>query len=134
LADLKVYSKEEIDEIEDLYQDAKSNRKTRKGQKSLKQLMKKYKRANRTGCAILILAGVLQGRKKEKYLLEAANEYHDCYFGNGVQIGPSALYQLLAYYRKSGDKKKAEEIRKEMNEKYPDSFDDNGYLIVPKGK
>lgn len=131
LQDLSVYSRAEIDEIEGLYQDAKRNLRSRKSQKSLKKMTQKYKRANRTGCAILLLAEVSKGRKKESYLQEAAKEYHDCYFGNGVHIGPWARYLLANYYRKNGKTKKAEELLAEIKEKYPNAIDKRGVLLVP---
>ena len=53
--DTRVYSREQLQEIERLYQVANEKWRTPEARKSLEQLLAQYDRANRTGCALLYL-------------------------------------------------------------------------------
>ena len=73
--DLEVYSAAELREIESLYQVANTKWRTQQGKGSLELLIKKYDKANRTGCALLYLGQMSKGEEKERYLEDAIDDY-----------------------------------------------------------
>ena len=87
--DREEYSRQELSELEELYQVANKNWKTDKpkAKEAMEELVKNYKKANRTGCAMLYLAQLSRGDERDKYLDETIKDYSDCFYGNGVQVG-----------------------------------------------
>ncbi len=128
--DLKIYSQAELREIESLYQVANSKWRTQQGKESLELLVKKFDRANRTGCAILYLAQMNNGEEREEYLEEAIDDFGDCYYGNGVQVGAYARFLLAYHYSEAGEEDDAEELLEEIKEDYPDAVSHKGELLV----
>ncbi|MDA3926623.1 MAG: hypothetical protein PF904_18205 [Kiritimatiellae bacterium] len=132
--DLDVYSRDELKEIESLYQVANKNWKTdkekgtdrEKGKASLKELLSKYDKANRTGCALLYLGQMSKGEEREKYLKQAIEGFSDSYYGNGVQVGAYARYYLAYYYKENGDKKRAKALFDEIRKNYPNAVTHKG--------
>ena len=127
--DLSVYSREELREIESLYQVANRKWRTQEGKDSLRQLIAKYDKANRTGCALLYLGQMSQGEEREKYLQRAMDDFSDCYYGDGVQVGAYARYYLGHYYKAAGQAEKAEELFKEVLSNYPDAINHKGRFL-----
>ncbi len=126
--DLEVYSREELREIESLYQVANKNWKSdkAKGKASLEKMLDKYDRANRTGCALMYLGQMTQGEEREKYLKKAVESYSDCYYGDGVQVGAYARYYLAYHYLQTGNKKKAGSLCAEIRADYPNAVTHSG--------
>ena len=85
------YTAKEMEDIEALYQvghyhDGRSAKQDMPSAiENHKRLIAKYPKANRTGCALLDLAGWVQPPESDEYLKRAIAEYRDSYFGNGVQ-------------------------------------------------
>lgn len=131
--DLGVYSKDELREIESLYQVANKNWKTdkEKGKASLLKMVSKYDKANRTGCALLYIGQMTKGEERKKYLKQAIEVYSDCYYGDGVQVGAYARYYLGYYYKKKGETDKAKELFDEIRKDYPNSITHSGKPLVP---
>lgn len=127
--DTQIYSKPELREIERLYQVANEHWKTEEGKDSLKELVEKYDKANRTGCALLYLGQMSQGEEREEYLKEAIEDFSDCYYGDGVQVGPYARYHLAYHYRRSGKENEAADLFEEIGELYPHAIDHRGALL-----
>lgn len=127
--DSKVYSRNELKEIETLYQVANKQWRTQEGKDSLKELIKKYDKANRTGCALLYLGQMSKGDDREKHLKQAIRDFSDCFYGNGVQVGAYARYYLAYYYKESGEEKKAKKLFEEISEKYPNAINHKGKLL-----
>jgi len=127
--DSKTYSSVELEEIEELYQAAKGELDSSKDKRNLKKLITKYKKANRSGCMLMMLAEVSKGKKKEEYFKQAMDDHFDCYYGDGVQVGPYAMFKLYIYYKSQGQKSKAEALIKELKDKYPDAIDHRGALL-----
>ncbi|MBT8046336.1 MAG: hypothetical protein KJN67_04135, partial [Pontiella sp.] len=127
--DSEVYSRDELKEIESLYQVANKQWKTEEGKESLKKLISKYHKANRTGCALLYLGQMSKGEEREDYLKQAIEDFSDCFYGNGVQVGAYARYYLAYHYRESGEKKKAAGLFKELGELYPNAINHKGKLL-----
>ena len=124
--DRSMYSREELREIETLYQVANKQWRSEEGKASLKTLIQKFDKANRTGCALLYLGQMSQGRDKEEYLQRAIDGFSDCYYGNGVQVGAYARYHLAHYYMENGKKKQGDELFAEIAEEYPDAINHKG--------
>lgn len=124
--DLKVYSREQLQEIETLYQVANRKWRSEQGKQSLEKLIEKFDKANRTGCALLYLGQMSEGKRKENYLRKAIAEFSDCYYGNGVQVGAYARLHPAYYFTKTGQEKKTKEMFQEISDKYPDAIDHSG--------
>jgi len=127
--DSTVYSAGELKEIESLYQVANQKWKTQQGKDSLKLLIEKYDKANRTGCALLYLGQMSTGDERENYLLEAIDDFSDCYYGDGVQVGAYARYILAYHYKEVGEKEKEESMLKELKSEFPDAITHKGKLL-----
>ncbi len=127
--DRATYSHEERREIESLYQVANKQWNSPEAQESLKKLIEKYTKASRTGCALLYLGQMSSGEDKEKYLKKAMNEFPDCYYGNGVQVGAYARFQLAYYYQDLGRKEEAAALFEEIRKEYPDAVNHKGRLL-----
>ncbi len=133
--DASMYSKDELKEIERLYQVANKEWNSPEARASLKTLIEKYPKANRTGCALQYLGQMASGEEKEKYLKQAIKDFSDCYYGNGVQVGAYARLYLADYYQQTGKSADADALCEEIRKFYPDSIDHKGKLlkdILPK--
>jgi len=128
--DAESYSRDELQEIEGLYQVANKQWRTEEGKESLQQLISKYDKANRTGCALLYLGQMSQGEERENYLKQAIADFSDCYYGDGVQVGAYARYYLAYQYKEAGEEAKAAELFKEIGELYPNAIDHKGKLLT----
>jgi len=128
--DMSVYSRDDLREIETLYQVANKKWRTKEGKDSLKRLIEKYDKANRTGCALLYLGQMSQGEEREDYLQKAIDGFSDCYYGDGVQVGAYARYYLAHHYKESGDAEKADALFKEIMSKYPDAINHKGRFLA----
>ncbi|MFK5921107.1 MAG: hypothetical protein QM496_02945 [Verrucomicrobiota bacterium] len=128
--DAAIYSRDELHEIEDLYQVANKKWQSKEGKESLLLLIDKFDEANRVGCALTYLAQMSRGDDREEYLEEAIDDYGDCYYGNGVQVGAYARFLLAHHYNETGEEDDAEELLEEILEDYPDSINHNGELLV----
>ena len=128
--DQTTYSREEFQEIENLYQIANKQWNSPEARESLKKLIDKYTKANRTGCAILYLGQMTSGEEKEKYLKQAIDGFSDCYYGNGVQVGAYARFHLANYYLQTGKKDEASVLFNELRKNYADAIDHKGRLLI----
>ena len=128
--DSSIYSRDQLREIEILYQVANRKWRSQEGKDSLKQLIEKFDKANRTGCALLYLGQLSRGEEREEYLRKAIDGFSDCYYGDGVQVGAYARYHLAYHYKETGQEKRAEELFKEITSKYPDAINHKGQLLA----
>lgn len=128
--DRKTYTQQDLKEIESLYQIANKQWNSPEAQESLKKLTDKYAKANRTGCALLYLGQMASGEEKEKYLKRAVDEFSDCWYGDGVQVGAYARFYLANYYQESGKKAEASTLFDEIRKDYPDAIDHKGRLLA----
>ena len=133
-ADLKTYTKDQLSEIEALYQP--SNDRARRGSPeiiaSLEKLIATYPKANRAGCAQLYLAQWKSGEEREQAFKDAAEKYGDCFYGDGCQVGPYARFQLGNYYFQQNQTDKAKEQYDKIRAETPDAVDHSGQPLVPQ--
>jgi hypothetical protein len=127
--DRKTYTQRQLNEIENLYQVANKKWNTPEAKESLGKLVSKYNKANRVGCAMLYLGQMIDGQEREKYLKTAIEQYSDCWYGDGVQVGAYARFQLALYYQKIGKQKEAIKLFNELREKFPDAIDHRGRIL-----
>ncbi len=127
--DRATYTEAQLGEIEELYQVANRQWNSPEAQSSLKKLVETYGQANRTGCAILYLGQMSDGADKERYLKQAATDFADCWYGDGVQVGAYARFYLANYYQDRGDKAEAARLYAEIRQLYPDAVNHKGRLL-----
>jgi hypothetical protein len=128
--DLQTFSDAERSEIESVYQVANKKWQTQDARDSLKTLVEKYKKANRTGCAILYLGQMSHGDEQIAYFKQAIADHSDCFYGDGVQVGAFARFLLGQAYLNSGQAEQAETLFDEIRKDYPDSVDHGGKSLV----
>jgi len=128
--DTDKFSQEQLREIETLYQSANKNLKAPEAKGMLEQLVSKYGGSNRAGCGILYLCKMTQGEEQIKYLSEAIDKYSDCYYGDGVQVGPYAKFYLAKRYQHDKRNDKAQALYKEIGTLYPDAVTHGGTLLL----
>ena len=124
------YKREELQEIEKLYQVANKNWQTPEARNSLQKLVEKYDKANRTGCAILYLGQMSKGEEQVEYLKQAIEQFSDCYYGDGVQVGAFARLLLAQVYLNDNKPDEAEKLFDQLRQQYPDAIDHRGNAIL----
>ena len=127
--DKKMFNQKELVEIEKLYQSA--NGQQEKARKEiLQKIIDKYPKANRAGCAMQYLAQIANWDEREKCFRKAMDEFGDCWYGDGVQVGSYARFYLAFHCLNTGKAEEAEKLFKELRVKYPDSIDHRGRLLL----
>jgi TolA-binding protein len=127
--DEKKYKKNELQEMDRLYQTATRKWNTVIAKESLERLIEKYDNSNRAGCSMLYLGQMSMGEHKRDYLKKAIKRYSECWYGDGVQVGAYGRFLLGIYYKENGDNKEADKFFKEILNKYPDSIDHKGQML-----
>jgi TolA-binding protein len=127
--DSKKYTREQLQECENLYQVANKNWRTPEAVSTLKVMIEKYPDVNRTGCAVLYLAQMSKGKERETRLREAIDKYSDCWYGDGAQVGPLARMYLGMHLWGSGNKAAGKKLFDEVREKYPEALSHQGQLL-----
>ena len=127
--DREHYTKAQLGEIEQPYRAGSKNWGTPQAKAALEKLIEKFSKANRAGCAVLYLAQMSEGDEAESYYKQAIEQYGDCYYGDGVQVGPYAMFKLAFYYRKHQLPDKADAMFKQLVEEYPDAINHRGGLL-----
>ena len=126
------YTRQELGELEELYQVANKNWKTDKpkAKEAMEELVKNFKKANRTGCAMLYLGQLSYGDERDKHLDDAIKNYSDCYYGNGVQVGGWARYLRILDLRSDNKDAAADKLEKELRTDYPKAITHGGILLT----
>lgn len=125
------YDREKQQQIEELHPIANASWKTDrvKAKLAVENLVAKYKKANRTGCAMLYLGQLSKGDERGEYLETAIKDFSDCYYGDGVQVGGFARYLRILNLRAVGKKDDAEKLEKELRKKHPKAISHSGVLL-----
>ena len=124
------HTPEQLRDAETLYQVANRKWGTPEAAESLQKMIQKYPDLDRTGCALLYVAQMSKGEERAKYLQDCIEEYNDCFYGDGVQVGVYARYLLAEDLRHSGESAKADALFGEIKSKYPGAIDHGGNLLV----
>ncbi len=130
--DVRTHSQAKVAEVENAYQATQGNFGSPECIEAHKKFIKKYPGFNRTGCALSELARMseITSPETEQYYKECIQKYDDCYWGDGVQVGPFARFFLANCYKNTGQNDKAEALYTEIKDNYPDSIDHSGQLLV----
>jgi DNA repair exonuclease SbcCD ATPase subunit len=128
--DSQKYSREQLNEAEQLYQIANQKWGTPEAAGSLQKMIEKYPDINRTGCAVLYLAQKSEGEERAKHLGECIAKYGDSFYGDGVQVGAYARFLLAGDYRGKGELAKADALENEIKAQFADAVDHGGRLLV----
>lgn len=127
--DTAMFSQEQLREIETLYQSANKNLKAPEAKALLEKLVSEYGGSNRAGCGLLYLCKMTQSEEQIKCLTEAIAKYSDCFYGDGVQVGPYARYYLARRYQRDKRNDEAQALYKEISTMYPDAVTHGGMLL-----
>lgn len=128
--DLQKYSREQIAEAEKLYQVANKNWGSPEARTSLEQMIAQYPDLNRTGCAVLYMAQMARGAEQKELLQQAIDQYGDCMYGDGVQIGAYARFYLAELYDAAGKKEQARAIYEEIGKLFPIAINHKGVPLA----
>lgn len=123
--DAMLYSRDERVAIENLYQSWTVKR-GKERQAIAITMLRRFPKANRTGCAMLYLAQDNARQKRIDLLKQVIRDHDDCWYGNGVQVGAMARYHLFNILRETGKQEEAEKYREELKTMFPDAIDHSG--------
>jgi len=124
--DAALYSPAQRTEIESLYEVAKRNWRTPEPHESLQRLLKEFGRANQTGWAVFFRGEKSDGQDRIDYLTRAVQEFSDCFFPDGCQIGGYGRYLLAKSLWAKGEKGRARAVLDELKTQYAQATDHNG--------
>ena len=124
------YSPEVLGQVEQLYQTANKNLRSPQAVAALEKLVNDYPDLNRTGCATLYLGQMTQGPEKVDYLTTAMTDFSDCYYGDGVNVGAYATFQLACYNHQQGDHDQAKLLFDTIRNDHPNAIDRQGRALV----
>ena len=129
--DQKVFNQAQLDSIEQIYQVANRKWNTVEAMDSLTKLMKEFPKANRTGCGVLYLAQMSKDDIEKEFLLKKAiKSFNDCWYGDGVQVGPYARLLLAHHYARKNKAEAAAKLAAELKTNYPEAIDHQGRLLI----
>ena len=124
------YSPEVLGKVEELYQVANKQWRSPAAHEALEKLVTEYPDLNRTGCATLYLGQMSQGDQRIDYLTQAMNDFPDCYYGDGVNVGSYATYYLACQYWADGRYDEATKLIDKIKTDYPDAIDHRGRVLT----
>lgn len=130
MMDAEFLSRLDLNLIEKAYYTANQDWKSEEAQKALALLTEKYPKANRTGCAVLAMAQVKEGREQIRLLRIAIQDYGTSYYASGVNVGAYARLYLGMRSKKEGDNDAAALLFDELETDYPDAVDHKGQLLT----
>lgn len=128
--DLETFTREQLREIEQLYQSANQNLRAPESRGRLQELIDKYPASNRAGCAALYLAQMSGDNDREVLLKQAIEQHADAWYGDGSQVGPLARAYLASLYQKHQRQDEAAVIARAVAAETPDAVDHQGRRIV----
>ena len=131
-ADRKKFKSADIAKAEALYQKAAQTGLQDWNKVLLDSVVKRYPQLNRAGCAQLYRAQQEMGEEKVRLLKDCMKRFYNCYYFDGAQVGPLAMYQLAAYYRSAGKKAEADKLFRQISLKCTESVDHTGALLIDK--
>jgi hypothetical protein len=130
LQDTARFSNAELERIEALYQPANRNVASPEALRGLLTLLEQFPNSNRAGCARLYLAQTSSVKEAEAHLRSAIATCTNCWYGDGVQVGALARYQLAALLVRSGRASEAEPLQAELRTFFADAVDHSGAILV----
>lgn len=128
--DREKYSAEQLKDAEDLYQIANKDWRSDGARAALKAMIEKYPDINRTGCAVLYMGQMSRDAgEAEHRFRQAIDDYSDCWYLNGAQVGGLARLYLAGKYAREGRLDEAGKLLDEIEQDYPNAIDHRGRLL-----
>ncbi|MBS1585695.1 MAG: tetratricopeptide repeat protein [Bacteroidetes bacterium] len=126
------FKAEDIEKAEELYGRASKiyAQSGKDSKKLLDSVVTLYPQLNRAGCAQLYRAQLESGQEKERLLKDCISRFGSCYYLDGAQVRPLAIFQLASYYRNAGNKESAQKLFDQLRKEYPDAVGHDGGLLV----
>ncbi len=124
------YSPEVLGEVEQLYQTANKSWQSPGAVAAMEKLVNDYPDLNRTGCATLYLGQMTQGPEKVDYLNLAMTDFADCYYGDGVNVGAYATFQLACHHHSQGEYDQAQALFDTIRNDHPDAINHQGRALT----
>jgi len=129
-AERKNFKAEDIAKAEELYQKASKILSEDASKKLLDSVVTTYPQLNRAGCAQLYRAQQEIGPEKERLLKDCMKRFSKCYYGDGAQVGPLAMFQLAFYYQETDRDRDARKLFKQFRDESPEAVSHGGQLLV----
>ncbi len=132
-AERQIFKAEDIRKAEELY--IRASALVREGGNSealLDSVVSLYPKLNRAGCARLYRAQMATGDEKIAFLNDCINRFGTCFYGDGAQVGPLAIFELANYYQLIGEGHNAQKLFKQLSKEYPEAIDHNGVLLTDR--
>jgi len=126
------YAPDQLRKAENLTGVADQGYGTAEGSNTCQTIIRDYPDSNRAGCAMLYLAQMAEGEERAQDFQQCIDKYNDCFYGDGVQVGVYAKFQLAEDYQSQGETAKAKALFDEIKTKYPKAIDHTGTLLVDK--
>ena len=126
--DAMFYSREERIEIDKLYKSWKT-KKGKERQAVAITMLRRFPKANPTGCVQYLLALDSARQKRIRLLKQVIQNHNDCWFVNGMQVGAMARYHLINILMETGKQEESEKYREELKTSFPDAIDGTGKRI-----
>jgi hypothetical protein len=95
----------------------------------LEDLVRRYPRSNRAGCALLRLAQLSTGARRERYLRQAIQFEGDAWFENGVQVAALARAMLAVHLAGLERYDEAEQLATDLVTRFPGAIDHTGATL-----
>src|SRR5208283_3097156 len=108
--DRQKYTPEQLSEAEKLMGIGDQKWGSPEAVEACQTMVKKYPGSDRAGCAMLYLADMSKGDDRAKYLQDCIDQYNDCFYGDGVQVGAYARFLLAEDYQSNGETEKAKAL------------------------
>ena len=128
--DLAIYSRDDLQKLEALYQTANRNLSGPDAKEILQRVVKEYPKSNRAGAAVLYLAQLSSGAERESYLKTAIADHENSWYGDGVQVGALARVYLASFYAAQGRTAEASTVAREVVERYPGAIDHDARPLI----
>ena len=78
----------------------------------------------------MYLAQMTEGAQRTEYLMQAMNDFSDCYYGDGVNVGAYAMYHLACDHWQAGNYDDAKPLIQKIKTAYPEAIDHRGRALV----
>ena len=124
------FSAEQLREIERLYQEAKKAGTGEELVREFQPLLDRFPSANRTGCAVLLMARVSQGEARKALLTRAIQHHGDACFLDGTNVGGVARLMLAQDAEAAGRTADALRWKDEIEKSFPHELDFGAVPLV----
>ena len=128
----KTFKAEDIAKAEELYDKASKNLWDTGAKKLLASVVRLYPQLNRAGCAQLYLAQQDTAQNKELLLKDCMRRFDSCFYFDGTQVGPLAMFQLATWYQQTGRKQEAHKLFRRLRRESPEAVGHDGEPLVSK--